>query len=134
PMAISLAKAIVDNIASLVSRANFGLTVNGQAPSVTVASDWGYANTLLPLMGALDERGVPDYGTRYFLARGSVNMSLLDDPLIVAALNNPNNRDAIATGKLPDVAGLRYGKYVGMPNTDGNLLGFAGTPDALLYI
>ncbi|MDF3056795.1 MAG: hypothetical protein K0R17_1010 [Rariglobus sp.] len=135
PMAVSLAKAIVDNLASLVSRANFGTTVNGQLPTVTVASDWGYANTLLPLMGALDERGVPDNGKRYFLARGTVNQSLLDDPLIVAGINNPMNANAIATGKLPEItSGLRYGKYVGMPNPDGNLLGFAGTPDALMYI
>jgi hypothetical protein len=85
-------------------------------------------------MGALDERGVPPQG-RYFLAKGAVNQNLLVDPLIVSAFNNPANANAIANGQLPQItAGLRYDRFIGMPNTDSNLLGFAGTPDALAYI
>lgn len=135
PMAIGLAQAIVNSLGYFVSRQNFNLTVNSQAPTVTVASGWSYANTVVPLMGALDERGVPNHGTRFFLAKGSVNQALLVDPLIIASFNNPANGNAIATGKLPEItSGLRYDKFIGMPNTDSNLLGFAGTPDALMYM
>lgn len=134
PMAIGLAQAIMASMGSMVSRQNFNQTVNGQIPTLTVASGWSYTNTLVPLLAALDERGV-NPSNRYFLARGSVNQALMVDPLIVSAMNNPANALAIANGELPQVtAGLRYDKFINMPNVDGNLLGFAGTPDALLYI
>lgn len=134
PMAIGLAQGIASAMGSLVCRSNFGLTVNTQGPSLTVASSHTYANTLVPLMGALDQRGVPAQG-RYFLAGNTVNQNLLVDPLIVSAFNNPANANAIANGELPQItSGLRYDKFISLPNTDGNLLGFAGTPDALCYI
>ena len=134
PMAIGLAQGLVGAMGSLVARGNFGLTVNGQAPSLTVANGHTYANTLVPLLGAMDQRGVPPVG-RYLLAGNAVNQNLLVDPLIVSAFNNPANGQAIANGELPQVtAGLRYDKFVGMPNTDGNLLAFGGTPDALCYV
>lgn len=134
PMAIGLAQGIARGMGTLVSRGNFGLTVNGQAPAITQASGHTYANTLVPLMGALDNRGVNAQG-RYLLASSTVNQNLLTDPLIVSAFNNPANANAIANGELPQItSGLRYDKFIGMPNTDGNLLAFAGTPDALCYI
>lgn len=134
PMAIGLAKGIVDAYAAMVSRQNFNTTTNSTGPTLTVASGWSYANTLVPLMGALDQRGVRDAG-RYFLASGAVNQALLVDPLVVAALNNPANANAIQTGILPQIiSGLSYDKYPVLPNTDSNLLGFAGTPDAIMYL
>jgi hypothetical protein len=134
PMAIGLAKGIVDGVAGLVCRSNFGTTVNSILPTLTVASGHTYANTLVALMGALDSRGVPQ-DKRFFLANGAVNQNLLVDPLIVAAFNNPANAEAIKNGMLPQItSGLAYDKYPVLPSADGNLLGFAGTPDSLVYL
>lgn len=135
PMATGLAINITNSIAAQVCRANFGTTVNSQASYLTVASAWGYANTLVPLRTGLKKRGAPQQG-RYFVANADVDGSLLTDPLVVAALNNPANGLAISRGELPEItSGLRYGSFDGLATgPDGNLLGFAGTPDALLYM
>ncbi|HEX2101309.1 MAG TPA: hypothetical protein VHF69_11620, partial [Candidatus Synoicihabitans sp.] len=71
----------------------------------------------------------------YIIGNSELNGALLADPLIVAYLNNPANQDAIRNGELPElVAGLRFAKYPAMATTDSNLVGFSGTPDALLYM
>lgn len=135
PMATGLAIAITNSVAAQVNRSNFGRTVNGQAGHIAVSSAWGYANTLVPLRTGLKKRGAPQQG-RYFVANADVDGSLMTDPLVVAALNNPANGLAIQKGELPEItSGLRYGSFDGLATgPDGNLLGFAGTPDALLYM
>lgn len=135
PMATGIAIAITNRVSKQVSNANFNTTVNSQAGVVTVASDWGYTNTTNALRTALNKRGVPNNGQRYFVANADVDGALLTDPLIVAALNNPANLLAIQRGELPEItSGLRYGNYAGLSGADGNLIGFAGTPDALMYM
>jgi hypothetical protein len=135
PMATGLAINITASVAKQVSRANFNVTSNGQAGHIAVASSWGYANTTNALRTALNKRGVPNNGQRFMVANADVDGSLLTDPLIVAALNNPANQLAIQRGDLPEItSGLRYGAFDGLVGADGNLLGFAGTPDALMYV
>jgi hypothetical protein len=134
-MATGLAIAVTNSVARQVARANFSTTVNGQVGQIAVASAWGYANTTNALRTALNKRGVPANGNRYFVANADVDGSLLTDPLIIAALNNPANQLAIQRGQLPEItSGLRYGSFDGLSGADGNLLGFAGSPDALMYI
>jgi len=135
PMATGLAIAVTNSVARQVARANFATTVNSQAGHIAVASAWGYANTTNALRTALNKRGVPNLGNRYFVANADVDGSLLTDPLIIAALNNPANQLAIQRGDLPEItSGLRYGSFDGLVGADSNLLGFAGTPDALMYV
>jgi hypothetical protein len=135
PMATGLAIAITASVTKQVSRAKFNTTSNGQAGVITVASDWGYTNTTNALRTALLKRGVPQGQQQYLLANADVEGSLRTDPLIVAALNNPQNMLAIQRGELPEItSGLRFGSYPGLTGADGNLVGFAGTPDALLYL
>lgn len=125
PIAIALAKHIVASVAALWTNANY-------ASKITVASAWSYLNTLLALKGSLDGKGVPEEG-RFFVHNSPVELALLDDPLVVAQQNNPMNANAIATGKLPAVAGLQLAPFYGIPANGESLVGFAGTPDASAY-
>lgn len=135
PMAIGLAQGLSAAMVGMVSRTNFNSTVNSISPVLSVASGWTYANTLVPLIGALNDRGVPDMGDRFILANSAVNGALLTDTNLVAALNNPANASVIQAGKFPQIqAGLQYGVYPNFAASDSNLIGLAGTPDALMYI
>lgn len=134
PMATGLAIAITNRVASQVARSNFGTTSNSVPSFLTVASGWSYVNTLVALRTALKKRGTPDAG-RFFVANADVEGALLGDSTVVAALNNPGNALAIQKGELPEItSGMKFGSYAGLPSTDGNLVGFAGTPDALMYV
>lgn len=132
-MAVAVAKEILRRQAALVCVANFNDTVNSQAPYLTVASGWSRANTILPLQKMANERGMPEFG-RFFLFNSDVNASLLADETIIAEYKNPSNQQAILTGKLPRVSDFSLDCYPQLPNTDGNLLGFAGVNDALMYV
>lgn len=135
PMATGLAQAISASMVGMVSRSNFNLTVNGILPYLSVASGWTYANTLVPLIGMHNDRGIPDVGARFLLANSAVNGALLADPNLVAALNNPANAEVIKSGKLPQIqAGFQYGIYPNFSAADSNLVGLSGTPDSLMYI
>lgn len=133
PMAIGLASGMTRNIAGLVCRAKFKQTVNSKAPYLAVASGWDYDNTILPMQEYANERGMPEFG-RYFLVNSAVNSALLGDELIVAEKNNPANLQAIQQGRLPQVSGFEFDVFPSLPNTDGNLIGFAGVPGALGYV
>ena len=124
PLAVAIGNHIVDYLAALITAANF-------PNKTTVPAGWGYTNTLVPVRQKLVERGVPDFN-RYFFGNCDVYSALLTDPLVIAALNNPSNGDAIRTGRLPDVAGMALDEYPALP-TGGNQVGFAGVPDALVY-
>lgn len=124
PIAVAMANHIIDSVAGLWIAANF--------PTITVASGWSYANTIRALRKALTKAGVPK-ANRFAVLNSDVYDSLLGDSLIIAALNNPSNGDAIRTGKLPAVSGLALDEYPDMPTT-GNMVGFAGTPDSTVYV
>ena len=134
PMALALAQEIVRSMAAMVSRYHFNATVNSKNPYLEVASGWTYANTLVELIALMDDRGINPTG-RYFLANSAVNGALLKDTNLVNALNAPWNAEAMKTGKMASiVTGLEYDKFPALSPTDANLVGFAGTRDALLYI
>jgi hypothetical protein len=147
PVGVKLAQAITSRMAKLVCKANFDVTKNGQASYLSVASGWTRANTILPLQSMANERGIPE-GTmvptingaagapsnRFIILNSSVNQALLADALIVAEFNNAANAEAIKTGRLPMVSGFDFFPYPAMPNTDGNLIGFVGSADALGYV
>jgi hypothetical protein len=124
PLAVAIANYMVDQIASQWTAGNF--------PNATpIGAGWSYANTLLPVRKALMQRGVPK-GYPWFLAVNSdVYTSLLSDPIIVAALNNPANANAIQTGQLPITSGLAIDEYPSLAN--GNLIGFGGAKDSCVY-
>ena len=147
PVGVKIAQAITSRVATLVCRSNFKTTKNSQAPYLSVASGWTRANTILPLQTMANERGIPENiqvptinGTagvdsnRFCIINSTVNAALLADSMIVAELNNAANAEAIRTGKLPMVSGFDFWSYPQMPNTDGNLIGFAGCADALGYV
>lgn len=134
PLADAIARGIVRSVATSVCRSNFKTTVNSVAPYLSVASAWDYSNTVIEMMEMANDRGIPRNSQRYFLVNSAVNASLLQDELIVAEKNNPANMLAIQNGRLPMVSGFQFDDFPQLPNTDGNLIGFAGVPDALLYV
>lgn len=125
PIAVAFANHMVDAIAALWTAANF-------PTNTVVGAGWSYTNTLLELRAALVGRGVPMGGRWFNVNNTNVTKSLLADPLVVAALNNPNNGGAIASGRLPMTAGLALDEYPALP-VAGNLIGFAGAPDSCVY-
>lgn len=147
PMALKIAQAIVERMAYLVNRSNFGVTKNSIPSFVEVASGWTRANTVLAMKQACDDRGIPENFVintlagsagkllrRFFMVNSSVEGALLADSMIVSQMNNAENAMAIKNGQLPQVDGFNFTKYPQLPNTDGNLIGFAGSPDALAYM
>lgn len=123
PIAVGIANHFVDEIAELWTPANF--------PNETVVgSGWTYSNTLLALRAALNGRGVSEM-RRFLVHSTGVGTALLGDSMVVAALNNPANGNAIERGELPRVAGFGLEEYPAIPSDD-NLVGFAGTPDSTI--
>lgn len=111
PMAVAIAKYIIGQVSVLWTSRNF-------TRSVTVASGWGYANTLIALRKSLTGAGVPAR-LRFAVLNNDVYSKLLEDSLIVAALNNPANGEAIRTGQLPQVAGLMPAEYPDLATNNG---------------
>jgi len=137
PMAVALANFMVDAIGALWTIGNFpartgaDAVANGATSTKTaVASGWDYSH-LVDVRSTINKAGVPQF-RRFYVGNSDVYGSLLNDPRIVAALYNPQNMDAIKTGKLPNVAGFDIDEYPNLPTT-GNLVGFAGTPDSTVY-
>jgi len=126
PIAVTLANSIIDTIAALWLNAAY-------ANKVTVASGWDYDNTLRALKKKLDDAGVP-VEKRFFIPNSAVYDSLLGDSMIVTALNNPANAEAIRTGVLPEVMGLGITQYNQLPDNGENLVGVAGVPDATIFV
>lgn len=123
PVAIALANHMVDAVAALWLEANF-------ANETVLANGWDYEH-LVTVRQALQTRGTPEGMPRFYIGNAAVYSELLQDPMVVAAQNNPDNAGAIASGKLSRAAGFGLGEYPAMPNTN-NLVGFAGTKDSVV--
>lgn len=137
PIAVALGNYFVDSIAALWTIAKFptrtgaDAVANGATVTKTIkAAGWDYTH-LVNVRGTLNRAGVPDAG-RFYVGNSNVYESMLTDLRIVAALNNPDNKGAIATGKLPNVSGMGLDEFPALPTT-GNLVGFAGTPDSTAF-
>ncbi len=126
PIAIGLSNHIIASVAALWVAANF-------ARSITVANGWDYDNTLRALKKDLDDAGVP-MANRFAVLNSAVHDSLLGDSMVVSAMNNPANNEAIRTGKLPQVAGLALDLFTALPGNAENLVAFGGTPDSTVYV
>lgn len=131
PIAVALANHIVDSVATLwkTGAGFFSSTTNKLIPSANT-----YAGLVIQLMEMMDNLGIPQDG-RFAVLNSTLNGALLTDPLIVAALNNPSNGDAIAKGRLPEVSGIMFDKYpsLGDPFAQ-NRVAFAGTPDSTVFV
>jgi hypothetical protein len=128
PIATAIQNHIIDSVASLWNTTNYSKKF--------VSSTYTRAGFTLPLTQAMDgtsdATAIPQ-GDRYAVL-SSPYYGLLADPIIVAALNNPANAEAIRTGKLPQVDGLQLGKYPTLADLGTvHRIGFAGTPDATVY-
>jgi hypothetical protein len=147
PVGLKLAQTIVSRVGAFVTNAHFNTTKNSQAPYLEVASGWTRANTILPMQRMCNERGVPENmsiptingalamdSNRFFIVNSTVNAALLEDQMVVSEMNAESNRGAIRDGRLPMISGFDFFAYPQMPNTDGNLIGFAGCADALGYV
>ena len=124
---------IINALGQSVSGANFDLSVNSVNPYLTVASAWTRANTVLPMKTALDNRGVPQ-GERFFLINSTVEQNIQADITVIANPNPGVENQTLTSGELPRMSGLNFFAWPSLPNTDGNLLGWAGTPDSLVYV
>ncbi len=125
PIAIGIAKHIIAQVSALWLKANF-------TNHITVASAWDYDNTLRTVRKKAQLLGIPK-GRRAFIMNSDVYDSLLGDTMVVAALNNPANADAIKNGTLPQVAGLMPSEYPDLSNNSENLIGFCGDPSATVF-
>jgi hypothetical protein len=124
PFAYAIGNSIVDAAAALMTT---GFTTN----AITEPNAWSY-ESLVNIRKTMAEAGVPEWG-RFFICNSTVYASLLLDSRIVEAMKNPMNQNAIATGKLPMVAGLSISEYPALPTTN-NMVAFAGHKDALLVV
>ena len=128
PIATAIANHIIDSVSALWIASNFSKSL--------VSTTNTRAGLTLPLMtamdGTTDANAIPQDG-RFAVFNGTVYGGLLADPVIVAALNNPSNGDAIKTGKLPAVDGIQVDKYPTLGNGGAHRVGFAGTPDSTIY-
>lgn len=123
PMATAFANHMVDAVAANWTAANF-------ANNTVKAAGWDYTH-LTVVRQALVARGVPMGQRWFYAAAANVYQALLTDTLVVTALNNPNNQDAIRDGKLPKVASFGIEEYPNIP-TAGNQVAFAGAPDSVV--
>ena len=128
PIATAISNHIVDAVSALWIASNFSKSL--------VSTTNTRAGMTLPLMtemdGTTDANAIPQQG-RFAVFNGTVYGGLLADPIIVAALNNPANGDAIKTGKLPSVDGIMIDKYPSLGLGGAHRVGFAGTPDSTVY-
>ena len=124
-MAIALGNHIIDAVAANWTAANF------TRAATVKAAGWDYEH-LTTVRQVLIEAGVPQGFDKFYAGNASVYRAFLNDTLIVAGLNNPNNGGAIMTGRLPKVADMGIMEYPALPAA-GNLVAFAGTPDSVVY-
>ena len=132
PIAVALGSHIVDSVSNLWSVANYGAGVS------VAAAAWTYAGLILPIRKAMAAAGVSD-ANRFAVLNSDVYGALLADPLIVAALNNPANANAIAEGRLPKVAGIQLEEYASLGTnapgaTTDKRIGFAGNPESTVFV
>lgn len=127
PIAVTLGNYIIDSVATLWNTTNF---------SKHVSTTYTRAGLTLPLAqlmdGTSDANAIPQEN-RFAVLNGTPYYGLLNDPLIVAAFNNPANLEAIRTGKLPEVDGIMLDKYPTLGAASISRYGFAGTPDSTVY-
>lgn len=138
PIAVAFANFMVDQVASLVTPANFPVRTGADAVANNVTNNitkvgagWDYTH-LVNQRAIINKAGVPMY-KRFYAANSDIYASMLNDQRIVAALYNQNNAEAIKRGELPNVAGFDIEEYPGLPANGANLIGFCGAPDALVY-
>lgn len=138
PMAVALANFMVDQIATLVTPANFPVrtgqdAVNNNATNniTKIGAGWDYTH-LVTTRATINKAGVPNF-KRFYCGNSDVYASMLNDQRIVAALYNQANAEAIKRGELPDVAGFGLEEYPSLPANGANLVAFAGSPDSLVY-
>ena len=128
PIAVTLGNSIVDSGATLWNSTNFS--------KKQISTTYTRAGLTLPLAqlmdGTTDANAIPQEN-RFAVFSGTPYYGLLADPIIVAALNNPANLEAIKTGKLPEVDGIAIDKYPTLGAASINRYGFAGTPDSTVY-
>ena len=122
PVAVALSNYIVDQAAALMIAGNFA--------NSTVSASPDYS-TLVALDGALVGRGI--HGDKFLIANNSAYMALLQDPLVTRPnIYRPAGEEVISTGAIGGLAGFGYvGRYPALPAT-GNLIGFAGTNEAIV--
>lgn len=123
PVATAIANHLIDAAAANWLNANFPL-------KTTKGAGWDYTH-LVAVRKVLQQRGVPK-SKRFYAANSEVYASMLNDPLIVAAFNNPANAEAIKNGQLPMVAGLMIAEYPDLPALGENLVAFAGATDSVI--
>lgn len=125
--AYALAKAMVDDLYSNITVANFGTN-----PAVVAAQiDFG-RSVLIDIGAAMDDAGVPDGPmNRFILLNSQYYGQLKKDPSIVTpAIAQPLYGQIVEQGLLPDVEGFRVIKAPNLPKVN-NLVGFAGSRSAL---
>jgi len=132
PIAVALSNHIVDSIADLWTVAAYGAGLS------VAAASWTYTGLVLAIRNAMAAAGISEVN-RFCVLNSAAYGALLADPLIVAALNNPMNANAIAEGRLPKVAGIQIEEYASLTAnatgaTTDKRIGFAGNPESTVFV
>jgi hypothetical protein len=124
PFSYAIGNSIVDAATALMAS---GFTAN----EIPLPNAWSYED-LVDIRKTMGAAGVPEWG-RYVICNSTVYASLLKDSRIVEAMKNPANANAIATGKLPVVAGLTIVEYPALSTTN-NMVAFAGHKESIIIV
>jgi len=126
PIAVAIANHIVDSVAALWISSNFSNSITPSANS--------YVELMVKLRKKMGQAGIP-MENRFLVVNSDVYGDLLSDPIIVAALNNPQNANAIGEGKLPAVSGIQIAEYPSLEELGAaKRVGFAGNPESTIYV
>lgn len=124
--AYAIGAKIVTALCELVTKANFA---NETVIDLGEGGDGFNRKGAIKIGTALGKRFVAPFD-RFMLLNSDFYGSLCNDITIVGGLNNPGQQ-AIQSGVLPNVHGFEVSEYVSLPSNGQNLVGFAGTIDAL---
>lgn len=129
----ALAKAVLQDIFSVITAANYGSTAysQGSGGDVVTASAANFDSAeVVQLAECADVDNWPEDG-RGLVLHPAWHASLLGDADIIGT-NGIRADNALADGKIREVAGFQLHKCNVIPGNSENLVGFAAHPDAIL--
>jgi hypothetical protein len=127
-----LAKAVFQDVLSLVTAANYGddEIASGTGDKLTSSATNFDSDDVIDIGTACDTDGWPDAFRSLILAPAYYGNLLKDGDLKDASASGTTG--PVQRGMLPDVAGFAVHKTSLIPGNSENLVGFAAHPDAIL--
>lgn len=125
--AYSIGSALIEDLCKLVKNAAFA---NKSTIALGAGGDGFSRKSLIGLGIAMGNRNVAPLG-RFCMLNSEYYGSLAMDNIMVTALLQ-SGADLVKSGVLPGLHGFDVMEFSALPDNDENLVGFAGTADALV--